>query len=131
MNLSKEERLLRNEERNRLIAEREINKKIEEEKKINDEINRNTINVTLNNPQFTQVCKSAFFIVNTPTGRFDISFYSADILSLCKGEIVTKEVYDKIYKFLVVGIDDEDLVEIVKRSTMFSSLVEQIKKGQI
>jgi len=128
---SKEERLLKNEERNRLIAERERNKKIEEEQKNNEELSKNTINVTLNNPQFTQLCKSAFFLVNTPNGRFDISFYSVDILSLCKGDIVTKQVYDKMYKFLVVGINDEDLVEIVRRSTMFSSLVEQIKKGQI
>lgn len=131
MSLSKEERLLRNIERTKLIAEREKNKKLEEQQKIQDEINRNTINVSLNNSHFTQVCKSAFFIVNTPTGRFDISFYSADIISLCKGDIVTKEVYDKVYNFLVVGINDEDLVEIVKRSTMFSGLVEQIKKGQI
>lgn len=131
MDLSKEERLLRNIERTKLIAERETNKKLEEEQKSKEEINRNTINVALNNPQFTQVCKSAFFIVNTPTGRFDISFHSNDILSLCKGDIVTKEVYDKIYKFLVVGINEEDLVEIVRRSTMFSSLVEKIKKGQI
>jgi hypothetical protein len=131
MNLSKEERLLKNQERTKLIAEREKNKKLEEQQKIQDEINRNTINVALNNAQFTQVCKTAFFVTNTPTGRFDISFYSADIISLCKGEIVTKEVYDKVYNFLVVGINDEDLVEIVKRSTMFSGLVEQIKKGQI
>jgi len=131
MDLSKEERLLKNEERTKLIAEREKSKKLEEQQKIKEEIDRNTINVTLNNPQFTQVCKSAFFIVNTNTGRFDISFHSNDILLLCKGGIVTKEVYDKIYRFLVVGINDEDLVEIVRRSTMFSSLVEQIKKGQI
>jgi hypothetical protein len=126
MDLSKEERLLRNIERTRLIAEREENKKLEEERKVQEELDRNTINVTLNNAQFTQVCKSAFYITNTPTGRFDISFHSIDIISLCKGEVVTKNVYDKIYKFFVVGINYEDIIEIVKRSTMFSSLVEKL-----
>lgn len=133
MDLSKEERLLRNVERTNLIADREKSKKLEEkskkleeERKAKEEIDRNTISIVLNNPQFTQVCKSAFFVTNTSTGRFDISFHSIDILSLCKGEFVSKNVYDKIYKFLVVGISKEDLIEIVKRSTMFSSLVEKL-----
>lgn len=127
MNLSKEERLLKNQERTKLIADREKNEKLEEQRKVQEEINKNTINVALNNAQFTQVCKTGFFVTNTPTGRFDITFNSIDMLSLCKGSVVTKEVYDKTYNFLVVGINDEDLVEIVKRSTMFSSLVEKIK----
>jgi hypothetical protein len=126
MYLSKEERLLRNLERTNLIADRERSKKLEEERKAKEEIERNTISIALNNPQFTQVCKSAFFVTNSPTGRFDISFHSIDILSLCKGEFVSKNVYDKIYKFLVVGISKEDLIEIVKRSPMFSSLVEKL-----
>ena len=131
MGLSKEERLLKNQERTKLIADREKNEKLEEQRKVQEEIDRNTINVTLNNAYFTQVCKTAFFNINTPTGRFDIIFNSIDMLSLCKGGVVTKQVYDKTYKFLVVGINDEDLVEILRRSTMFSSLVEKIKKGQI
>ena len=127
MGLSKEERLLRNQERTKLIADREKNVKVEEQRKVQEEIDKNTINVALNNAYFTQVCKMAFFNINTPTGRFDITFNSIDMLSLCKGGVVTKQVYDKTYNFLVVGINDEDIVEIVKRSTMFSSLVEKIK----
>jgi hypothetical protein len=122
MNLSKEERALKNAERNKLIEQRELQKKLE----IQREIDRNTVHIVMNTARFTQLCKMGFFVTNTPTGRFDIPIYSADILTLCNNKPVDKEVYDKIYRFIITGISNEDLIEIVKRSTMFSELATKI-----
>lgn len=106
MELSKEERL---------IVQREKETEL-----------KNKIDIVLNMAKFTHLCKFAFFVVNTETGRFDISIDSSDILKLCRNEIVEKLVYEKTYRFVIDNISNEDLIEIIKRSTMFSGLAEKI-----
>lgn len=80
----------------------------------------------LNMPQFTQLCKTGFMTKQTSEGRGDLQFYSADILDLCGGKIVEKQLYNENYKFQVVGISNEDIKEIVKRSPIYSNIIDKL-----
>ena len=76
---------------------------------------------------FTQLCKAGFYTVNTSeTGRFDLTFYSTDLLKLYNNEMVTKTLDNTTYNFMTVNINNDDFKEIVKRSPMFSNLIEKL-----
>ncbi len=80
----------------------------------------------LNIPQFTQLCKTGFMTKQTPEGRGDLQFYSIDMLDLCNGKVVEKQLYNESYKFQVVGISNEDIKEIVKRSPIYSNIIDKL-----
>ena len=63
----------------------------------------------LNTPQFTQLCKTGFMTKQTPEGRSDLQFYSIDLIDLCNGKGVEKELYSEKYRFQVNGISNEDI----------------------
>lgn len=84
------------------------------------------INISLSQPQFTQLCKAGFLTAQEKTGRIDIIFSSSDILALCKGSVIEKNGLDEIYKFGIINIDSYEIREIVKRSPMFSGIAESI-----
>lgn len=76
---------------------------------------------------FTNLCKIGCLKQHHQTiGTFDITFYKHDILSLCKGEIVTKDVSDLLYKFMLQDIGMENIIEIVKRSPIYYELLDQL-----
>ena len=82
--------------------------------------------IALNQPQFTQVCKAGFLTAQEKNGRIDITFSSNDILTLCKGNFLEKQVFDETYKFGLINIDLYEINEIVKRSPMFGGIVDLI-----
>lgn len=76
---------------------------------------------------FTNLCKIGCLKQHHQTiGTFDITFYKHDILSLCKGEIVTKDVSGLPYKFMLQDIGMENIIEIVKRSPIYYELLDQL-----
>lgn len=76
---------------------------------------------------FTNLCKIGCLKQHHQTiGTFDITFYKHDILSLCKGEIVTKDVSGLLYKFMLQDIGMENIIEIVKRSPIYYELLDQL-----
>lgn len=80
----------------------------------------------LNTPQFTQLCKTGFMTKQTPEGRSDLQFYSTDMLELCSGKVVEKELYSEKYRFQVNGISNDDIKEIVKRSPIYSNIIDKL-----
>jgi hypothetical protein len=73
------------------------------------------------------VCKVGFLKNQSPElGKNDIHFYKTDIMSLCKGEILIKEVASEIFKFALVDLGSEMIREIVKRSPIYYELSNQI-----
>jgi endonuclease V-like protein UPF0215 family len=80
----------------------------------------------LNTPQFTQLCKTGFMTKQTSEGRSDLQFYSIDMLELCKGKIVEKQLNNETYRFQVVGISNDDIKEIVKRSPIYSNIIDKL-----
>lgn len=80
----------------------------------------------LNTPQFTQLCKTGFMTKQTPEGRSDLQFYSIDMLDLCNGKIVEKQLNSETYRFQVVGISNDDIKEIVKRSPIYSNIIDKL-----
>jgi hypothetical protein len=80
----------------------------------------------LNTPQFTQLCKTGFMTKQTPEGRSDLQFYSIDMLDLCNGKVVEKELYNETYRFQINGISNDDIREIVKRSPIYSNIIDKL-----
>lgn len=80
----------------------------------------------LNTSQFTQLIKTGFLSKQTSDGRGDLQFYSNDMIELCNGKIVEKELYNEKYRFQINGISNEDIKEIVKRSPIFSNIIDRI-----
>lgn len=85
------------------------------------------IRIVLTEDTFTQLCKIGFLKHQSPTlGRSDIQFYKHDIISLTKGEIVTKEIGLEVFKFALQDIGIDNIREIIKRSPIFYELSSQI-----
>jgi hypothetical protein len=62
---------------------------------------------------FTNLCKIGYLKqYHQSIGTFDITFYKHDILSLCKGEIVTKDVNELPYKFMLQDISRTKLKKV-------------------
>jgi hypothetical protein len=62
----------------------------------------------------------------TSEGRGDLQFYSKDMTDLCNGKIVEKELYNEKYRFQVTGISKDDIKEIVKRSPIYSNIIDKL-----
>jgi len=84
--------------------------------------------IIFNEDLLTNLCKMGFLKHQSPTfGRIDIHFYKHDIISLTKGEIVTKDLGDEVFKFVIQNnLDIETIREIVKRSPIYYELSTQI-----
>lgn len=80
----------------------------------------------LTEDRFSQLCKVGFIRYQNSEGSQDIHFYKTDILSLSKGEIVTKDLNIEFLKFMLVKLDEETIREIVKRSPIYYELSNQI-----
>lgn len=82
------------------------------------------ININLNEPQFTRLCKMGFITESSKSyGTEHLHFSKLDIKSLMSGKHVQKECDNKILSFKLSEIDNETIVEIVKRSPLFYELV--------
>jgi len=84
--------------------------------------------IVFNEDMLTNLCKMGFLKYQSATqGRLDIHFYKQDIISLSKGEIVTKDIGDELFKFMLQSnLDAETIREIVKRSPIYYELSTQI-----
>jgi hypothetical protein len=80
----------------------------------------------LNTTQFTQLCKTGFMSKQTSEGRGELKFYSVDMIDLCTGKVVEKELDKDTYRFKVVGISNDDIKEIVKRSPIYSNIIDKL-----
>jgi hypothetical protein len=122
--ITKEQKKLRNELFEKQIeAERIEAERARKEKELLDA--RTTI-VAVDLNLFTSICKKALFLVNGDNGRMEFQFYTIDIKDLCEGKIVEKNYYDKIYKFALLPFEKVEIVNTVRRSTLFSQLADQL-----
>ena len=80
----------------------------------------------LNTTQFTQLCKTGFMSKQTTEGRGELKFYSVDMIDLCTGKVVEKVLDTEIYRFKVIGIPSDDIKEIVKRSPIYSNIIDKL-----
>jgi hypothetical protein len=81
----------------------------------------------LNEDRFSQLCKVGHIRYQTISGSTDVTFYKVDILTLSKGEVVSKDLTDEILQFkLIDQLDQENIREIIKRSPIFYELSTQI-----
>jgi hypothetical protein len=79
------------------------------------------IRVLLNEITFTNLVKSGFYKINNSSST--ISFSSNDILAMCKrGEIVDKQINNKLYRFIVSDLGFDIYRDILKRSPIWSNL---------
>lgn len=72
---------------------------------------------------FVQICKFGFVVDNTELGRIDVPFTKADILSLCRGNLLEKDQMGKVYNFLMVNVTREQRIDVVKNSPLYWQLV--------
>lgn len=81
---------------------------------------------------FTGLCKAGYLKqYHQSIGTFDITFYGVDILTLCKGEIVTKDINGIEFKYMLADIGIENCIEIVKRSPIYSELANKIVSSRV
>lgn len=80
----------------------------------------NEIRILLDELAFTNLCKSGYITRNLSEGRTDIGFTKTDIISLSKGEILSKTVGVTNVLVALKDIGLELIKEIVKRSPIFS-----------
>ena len=85
------------------------------------------IRILFTEESFTNLCKTGFIKHKSPTiGTFDIHFYKQDIISLTKGEVITKDIDTELFKFMLQDIGIEMIREIIKRSPIYYELSNQI-----
>lgn len=84
------------------------------------------IRTLLTEDKFSQLLKVGFIRNKTAIGSTDLHFYKHDIISLTKGEIVSKDFTGESHKFMLVELDAETLREMVKRSPIYYELSNQI-----
>jgi len=81
--------------------------------------------ILLTEDTFSQLCKVGFITQRDSLGNIDIHFYKNDILELCSGKILTKNVGD-IFKFALQDLGIDMIREMVKRSPIYYELSNQI-----
>lgn len=85
------------------------------------------IRILFNEDSFTNLCKIGFIKHQSPTiGRMDIHFYKHDIITLTKGEIVSKDIDTELFRFMLQDLGSETIREIIKRSPIYYELSNQI-----
>lgn len=109
---------------NKITDEKRI--EAERAKKEKELLDARTTIVAVDLSLFTSICKKALFLVNGENGRMEFQFYTIDIKDLCEGKIVEKNYYDKIYKFALLPFEKVEIVNTVRRSTLFSQLADQL-----
>ena len=78
------------------------------------------IRILLNEPMFTQLCKTGFYTHQNP--RTEITFSKLDIKSIAIGDILEKEIDGILFKFALQDIGSDLIIEIVRRSPIYSDL---------
>ena len=85
------------------------------------------IRILLNESTFTQLCKMGFLQHKTSMfSRTDVYITKVDMVELATGKIVEKEVDGALFKIALQDIGIELIREIVRRSPMYSDIVERI-----
>jgi hypothetical protein len=84
------------------------------------------VRILLNEFSFTNLCKAGFLSQNTEHGRLDINLTKRDMLTLTKGEILTKDVNGLVVKMALQDIGIDLIREIVRRSPIFSEMYYEI-----
>lgn len=84
---------------------------------------RNSLNETM----FTNICKHGFIRHQSVlSGTFDVRFSKNDIKKLCTGKIVEKDADDTVLKFALQDIGLDIIREVIKRSPIYSDLIQEI-----
>lgn len=80
------------------------------------------IRTVLTEVLFTNLCKNGTIRFGQGYDATELRFAKADMASLAKGEIVTKEEDGKIFKFAMSDIGYDQIKEILRRSPIFSDM---------
>lgn len=84
-----------------------------------------SIKILLTETSFSNICKSGFIrYYSKEYGTSDVSLTKLDIMSLIKGETVTKNFGEKME--IKLNLSNEMAKEIVKRSPLFSDIYYEI-----
>lgn len=84
------------------------------------------IRISLNETLFTKLCKEGHLQYNSTYGRSYAYFTKNDMLQLSTGQVVQKEVEDVLLKIALQDIGIQLVKEIVRRSPLYSDIVELI-----
>lgn len=76
------------------------------------------IRIVLTENMFTNISKSGFI----RHGSTNISFNKNDIKILTSGEILDIELDDSLFRFILQDIGIETIIEIIKRSPIYSDI---------
>jgi hypothetical protein len=83
-----------------------------------------SLKIILTEPQFSHLCKLGFITRKDENlNSIDIYFNRIDIKDLVDGKIVSKDCNGSQIEFVVLRIEREQLIEIVKRSPVFYELI--------
>ena len=82
------------------------------------------INVSLDEPNFTFLCKYGHLIYGHGYDKQIIDISRIEMISLSKGDIVTKEInsINKVFNIAVQDIGSDLIKEIIRRSPIYSHL---------
>lgn len=70
---------------------------------------------------FTGICKTGFFKCEAPNTTY-INFLKEDIRKIITGSILEKHIDEHVFKFLLQDIGIPTIVEILRRSPVYSDL---------
>jgi len=85
------------------------------------------IRILLTESTFTQLCKMGFIaykknmFINT-----EIYITKSDLIEITSGNILTKEIDDTIFLLALQDIGIENVIEIVRRSPVYSEIAQSI-----
>jgi len=88
---------------------------------------KNEIRILLNEPNFTQLCKTGFYTHRGEFGKTDVYITKADMKEIATGKILTKEVDDSVIKFALSDIGLVLIREILRRSPIYSEMASDIE----
>lgn len=93
----------------------------------NNRINVKEIRILLNESTFTSLCKMGFLQhITYMSGRKDVYITKSEMVELSTGKILEKQVDDVTFKIALQDIGIDLIREIVRRSPMYSDIVERI-----
>lgn len=93
----------------------------------NNTINMKEIRILLNESTFTNLCKMGFLQHKTSMfSRTDVYITKSDMIELATGKIIEKQVDDANFKIALQDIGIDLVREIVRRSPIYSDIVERI-----
>lgn len=80
------------------------------------------LNIALDEGGFTSLCKNGGLTYGSGYDRKEISISRLDMVSLMKGDIISRDVMDRKINIKIFNVSDYLVKEIIRRSPIYSQI---------